>query len=471
MIRPFRRERVMFPALRDSLGAGLSLGDVALYSSERIFPRQEGNFVASDTFSYVVDYDDVDPFAKLFDRDQSAANMVNGFVSSDAWKYIVNRPAPKEEPMDFLLELPKSQTISEVEWIGNTFYYHVNKLELVFDGKEMASFKVKPVNDPQTLQIEPARIGQNITLRLAEWDKIPGKAAVTGLDDIRLKPVRSAEFLAKVKLLINNGGFVHFPDGTGGIVLCNLQFKTSEDVPGNAEKKRSAFATILQNLKAPFAGGKTIIAGGALDYSPVDLSKQANAYRTERGWFGDANTTFKDLPTGKQTFSGVPFTVYDFPTSPVPTVVMLGGYGIPENLPSEVKGIPVDRKADALFFLHAARIDGRRNEQKIREKKRFMLAKYVITYADGKTAEVPIDSEIDVDDYKQKSPNPLSGAMIGWIKPYGNPDASAVAYVKPWTNPRPDVRIRSIDLIGGPDKGRGIPALIAVTAASARSTN
>ncbi|MDB5352880.1 MAG: Beta-galactosidase/beta-glucuronidase [Planctomycetota bacterium] len=467
MIRPFRRERVMFPALRDPLAAGLSLGDVALYSSERIFPWQEGNFVAGDTFSHVVDYDDVAPFARLFDRDGFAANMVNGFVSSDAWKYIVNIPVPKEGPMDFLLDLPKSQTISEVEWIGNTFYYPVTKFELLFDGKETASYKVKPINDPQTFAVDPPRSGKNLTLRLAEWDKLPGKGAVTGLDNIRLKPVRSAEFLAKVKPLINCGGLMHYPDGEGGIVLCNVLFKTSEDVPGNAEKKRAVLATILRNLKAPFAAGKTVIAGASLDYAPIDLSKQANQYRTERGWFGDANTTFKDLPSGKQTFAGVPFSVYDFRTSPVPTVVMLGGQGVPNNLADAVRGIPVNRKADALFFLQAARIDQRRNDQEVREKKQFEMARYVVTFADGKTAEIPVISEIDVDDYKQRSPSPLPGAQIGWTKPFANSDLSAVAYVKQWNNPRPDVAIKSVDLVYGKDR-RGVPALIAVTAATAR---
>ncbi len=147
---------------------------------------------------------------------------------------------------------------------------------------------------------------------------------------------------------------------------------------------------------------------------------------------------------------------------------MLGGNGVPGNLPGEVKGIPVDRKADALFFLHAGRIDARRNEQEVREKKRFTLARYVVTYADGKTAEVPIDAEIDIDDARQTSPSALPGAMIGWTRPYPNSDLSAVAYVKPWNNPRPDVAIKSIDLVARPDKGLGVTALIAVTAATAR---
>lgn len=58
--------------------------------------------------------------------------------------------------------------------------------------------------------------------------------------------------------------------------------------------------------------------------------------------------------------------------------------------------------------------------------------------------------------------------MLGWTRPYPGSDLSAVAYVKSWTNSRPDVAIKTIDLIGGPDKARGVPALIAVTAATAR---
>ena len=266
---------------------------------------------------------------------------------------------------------------------------------------------------------------------------------------------------------MSNGGLVHYPDGRGGIVLANLRFQASEDVPGNAEKKRNALATILRNLDAPFASGKTIIAGARLDYAPIDLSKQANQYRTDRGWFGDASTTFKDLPAGPQTFAGVPFRVYDFPTSPVPTVVMLGGPGVPNNLPDAVRGIPVDRKADALFFLQAARIDQRRSPDELRDKARFELARYVVTYDDGKAIDVPVLSEVDVEDYRQKTPSSLPGANLAWSRPYANSDLSAAAYVQQWTNPRPDVAVKSVDLVHGKDK-RGVPALIAITAAKAR---
>lgn len=462
IIRPFTRERITFPAVRNPLAAGLTLSDVVLYSSEQVFPWRAGNFAASDVFSYVVDYEDVAPFAAF--QDDFARMMTNGFVSDDAWKYIVNVPAPDNPPLDFTLGLPREEELTEMEWIGNTFYYPVTRVELVADGGETRGFTTEPTNQPQVFPIDPPLKGRDITLRLAEWTKLPGTAQVTGLDNIRLKARRSPEFLERVRPMLNVGGLVSYPRGKGGAVLCNLLFQEQEEVPENGVKKRTILSAILRNLKAPFAGGRTVIAGADLECSQIDLSKQANQYRTERGWFGDAAFTLRDLPTGVHAFAGVPYNVWDFPTSPVPTVVMLGGPGVPGNLPEEVRGIPVGQKADALFFLQTARMDARRDEREVREGKQYVMATYLVTYADGQTAEVPIVAEGNIDSFQQKQPTALPGAQIAWTKPYEGTEFSAVVYSMQWNNPRPEVEIRSIDLVYGPDR-RGVPALIAVTAA------
>ncbi len=65
----------------------------------------------------------------------------------------------------------------------------------------------------------------------------------------------------------------------------------------------------------------------------IILSGQANQFRNERGWFGNKAITFADLPTDRQTVGGVRFEIYEFHTSPVPTVVMLSGAGMPGSLP------------------------------------------------------------------------------------------------------------------------------------------
>jgi len=475
MIRPFRRERVTFPAVRNPLMSGLTIGDVALYSSERIFPWTQGNYVANDIFSFVVDYEDVAPFAKFEDQydlehpDRNPSNLVNGMVSADAWKYIVNREAPAAGPLDFPLEFPKEVELVEMEWIGNTFYFPVTKVQLIPDGNDAkaATFATQPNNDPQTFPVDPPVQGKTLTVRLAEWLKVPGKNTVTGLDNIRLKARRAPDFYRAVRPMLNIGAMMEYPRGKGGIVLCNLLFKDAEDVPLNKTKKQTILATILRNLKAPFAGGRSIIAGADLDYAPIDLSKQANQYRDERGWFGDKRFTLKDLPTGKHVMAGVPYEIYEFRTSPVPTVIMLGGRGIPNDLKEEVRGIPVSRKADALFFLHTARMDARRNPNEIKKNALYEMLRYVVTYADGKTEDIPIIAEIDIDDYHPRQPHPIPGAQIAWTKPYEGTDFSAVVYSKQWNNPRPDVEIKTLDMIYGPHR-RGIPALIALTTAKAK---
>ncbi|MBN2139117.1 MAG: hypothetical protein JW720_15020 [Sedimentisphaerales bacterium] len=473
MIRPFRRERVTLAPVRHRLASGLTIADVALYSAQRIFPWTQGNYVAGDTFSYIVDYDDVAPFADFPPEnyehpDWNRSNMVNGMVSADAWKYIVNTTAPENGPVDFPLNMPKQVAIREVEWIGNTFYYPVTKVQLIADGHEASavSFDTKPDNEPQTFAVTPPLKGARFTLRLADWNRLPDKQAVTGLDNIRLIADRPPEFYEKVKPMLNIGGLMAYPKGSGGIVLCNVLFKNAEEVPENLKKKRSILATILRNLKAPFQGGRSIIAGANLRYETIDLAKHANQYRTERGFFGDRSFTFKDIPAGVHKFAGVPFSIYDFPTSPVPTVLMLGGDRIPNDPAKEIRGIGINRKADALFFLHTMRLDARMNDRDRKENKTYETLRYIVTYADGKTENISIFAEIDIAGYRQKQPEAIPGAQIAWTAPFAGTEYSAVAYCKQWNNPRPDIAIKSIDMIYG-ENPRGVPALIALTAASA----
>ena len=146
---------------------------------------------------------------------------------------------------------------------------------------------------------------------------------------------------------------------------------------------------------------------------------------------------------------------------------MLGGNGIPGNLPDHVVGIPVNRKADALFFLQAARLDSRRTADEVKQGKRYEMADYVVHYADGTIIKVPVYAGISVDDYKQTTPAALPGAQMAWTKPYAATAYSAVAYSQQWNNPFPDKVIGTVDLVYGPDR-RGVPALLALTAANAR---
>jgi len=421
----------------------------------------------------MVDFDEVAPFAKstfnAYDK------ITNGFVGSDGWPLIINYPLDKDDAGGFKpslipISFPKPQTIKEFTWIGNKNYWLPNKVSLTFDGKDKQTFTVPAKDEPITLSVKAPRAAKDLTLGIEGWEVRPNVNSLIGIDNIYLKAVRPADFYSKVKPMLNIGGMMHYPRGKGGMVLCNLLFKDTESVPVNVQKKRTIFGALLRNLQAPFAGGKTIIAGANADYSPVDFGKfpeKLTQYRTERGWFGDNNFTFNAFPRGEQKFAGVTYNVFDFATSPVPTAIMLGGNGVPNNPPREVKDIPVGKKADALFFLHTARMDNRRNNDELRDNRKFEMARYTINYADGQSVQLPIYAEIDIESYRQETPKAIPGAQIAWTSQFPNSKEIAVAYSKQWNNPRPDVEIKSVDFTYGPDdQRRGVPVLLAITAAT-----
>ena len=472
MIRSYVQEKVTWPAVRSPLTAGLATSAIVMGSGKAIFNYGAGQYPDTDAYSYVLDYNEVAPFGKssFFAWDK----ITNNYTQADGfWPLIINFPVSKDgSPYQIPITLPKPQTLTQFTYVQDLNYAATRKVSLLFSGGDKVSFDLPPNGDPQTFALNPPRTTQSLTLEINDWQHDPSKQHdgqdLIGMDNIYLQAKRPADFARKVRPLLNIGAMLQYPRGAGGILLCNVKFKDSETNPENAGKKQTILATLLRNLHAPFSGGKTVIAGATnLTYTPMDLSKQANQYVTDQGWFGDKAFTFADLPRGRQRFAGVPYDLYSFTTSPVPNVIMLGGSGIPGNLPDRVSGIHINRKADALFFLQAARLDSRRNANEIKEGKKYEMADYIVTYADGSTVKVPVYAEISVDDYKQAAPAALPGAQIAWTKPYAGTSYSAVAYSQQWNNPFPDKVIGTVDLAYGPDR-RGVPALLALTAASAR---
>ena len=466
VIRPFIRERVQFPAIRSPLTAGLSSGDIVMLSGKRVFGFREDEFTVPDEFTYVVDYDDIAPFGKSdfgnYDK------IVNGFIGADGWPQIIDMGIPEgDQPFSIKITLPKEEMITELTYDPSVNYNPTTKIALLFDGKDRQEFTLPPDGESHTFAITPPRKAKELTLQTCEWQIDPARPRNQGIDNIWIKVQRSPEFRATVKPMLNVGGMMQYSKGAGGVVLCNLNFQENEAVPLNKIKKRTILATVMRNLKASFAGGKTVIVGASLEFTPLDIHTKATTYKDERGWFGNKNRTFAGLPVGINKMGGVKFSIYEMPTSPVPQVLMLGGTGVPGSLPAQITGIPVNLKADALFFLHTARIGTRLNDNDRRQKKSYVMFKYVVNYADGQKAEVPVRSELDIENYVQKSPaTTIPGAQTAWIRPYENSDEQAVAYAKQWNNPRPDVMITSVDMIPV-DTQRGIPVLLALTAAQA----
>ena len=272
MIRPFRRERVTTAVPRSPLMSGVSLADVALYSSERMFAWQDGNFVASDTFSHIVDLEDVAPFGKW--NNDFYLLLVNGMTQEDGFKYIINHPV-SDDPYKLTFERP--QEIVAWTWDGNTFYDRTSKIDLIVDGNEAGkrTFDVPENGDAVTLALDPPMTGKTFSFRHAQYTNTPekkkGGQTLVGCDNIWLFARRPADFRRRVHPLLNIGGLVAYPRGKGGILLCNLLFKDNEELPVNGIKKRSALASLLRNLGAPFGGGRPIIARGHHDRNASEI--------------------------------------------------------------------------------------------------------------------------------------------------------------------------------------------------------
>ena len=97
--------------------------------------------------------------------------------------------------------------------------------------------------------------------------------------------------------MLNIGGLVEYPAGQGGILLCNLLFKETEEAPVNGVKKRTVLTTLLQNMKAPFAGKTVIMPGPTWPMRHWIFPNKPTSSAPRRGWFGDANSRSRTCPS------------------------------------------------------------------------------------------------------------------------------------------------------------------------------
>ncbi|MBN1851729.1 MAG: hypothetical protein JW829_03365 [Pirellulales bacterium] len=252
LIRPFMRERVTFPSVRNPLTAGLTVGDIVMLSGERIFGWTADEYVASDVFSYIVDLDDMAPFAKS--HFGAYDNIVNGFVGSDGWPLIIDFEYPQDgAPYEIHLDLPVEERIIEYTHDPSINYNPTTRVALLFDGADRIEFDLGTHGDAQRFTIDPPRPARRVTIQLVEWQKDPNKRPLVGIDNIALRVYRNPEWNATVRPMLNLGGMVQYIKGNGNVVLCNLRFLEKESVPINQLKKQAILATVLRNLKAPFS--------------------------------------------------------------------------------------------------------------------------------------------------------------------------------------------------------------------------
>ncbi|MEI6503022.1 MAG: hypothetical protein WCP21_18590, partial [Armatimonadota bacterium] len=246
--------------------------------------------------------------------------------------------------------------------------------------------------------------------------------------------------------LIEPGLLVKVPVGKGTILFDTLLWEQALGAEG--DKVSRLVSRLAANM-----GAKLVEIGGdqkSYAYSHVDLAKFATAgYFEPPGGLWDMRY-FLINHTGKVNgmevagaefpavakFAGRPFALVDPKKNEGKAVVALRGEHQP-TLPETAKGLTLQRKADKLWFLHAAAWAPADVTKEI--------AQYVVHYTDGTQAVFPIRYEIEVGDWY--TPRPLPGTRVGWT---GNTEGHSPVglFVTEWTNPHPDKTIGTLDIVG-----------------------
>ena len=139
----------------------------------------------------------------------------------------------------------------------------------------------------------------------------------------------------------------------------------------------------------------------------------------------------KSLPWGVENCNGIPFDFIRPDHNKNLTAIGLGDFGGKGKF-SEVRGVKIDSKASALYFLHAAAGDAEGE-----------IARYAVNYSDGTKAEIPIVMNRNVGAWDAVlNPDKNAETVAGFI----NPDNRGL-YVWKWENPFPHKLIKSVDAV------------------------
>lgn len=482
IIRKFRQEMVRFPAVPHPLTSGLSLRDVVMSSGKRIQNFNSDEWPTDDAFDYILDLEDVAPFAEFpppayWNDGQTTGpgddtwplNMVNGFTSATHWRMVFSIHLDKGDPTKWTMKLPRQEKIREIRLIPNKAYHQITETEVTFDGNDATKqhFTIDPQEEAVTMSFDPPVAASSVGLNLSRWAE-KGTANVIGVDNLEIIAERPEGFARNVRPLLNIGGLVAYPRGKGGVLLSQYVFRQQEANPQNFEKKKIVLATLLRNLGASFGDSGVAVAGFNLRYQPVSLEGVANLYLTkDQGWPVDT-ADLSALPRGKNVFAGVTYEIRDFATSPLESAVTLKHPKIKSRVDKDaITAIPLHARADSLFFLHGLLPADQWKPSRPTDKAPSVF-NYVVNYEDGsrEVIDIVLDREVSSWLKTAEASKSLPGAEIAWQADIPGRKEKATLYQFQWNNPHPERKIASVDLVYGPGGNKyGAPLLLGITAA------
>ena len=187
----------------------------------------------------------------------------------------------------------------------------------------------------------------------------------------------------------------------------------------------------------PFAAPRvTSLTNPGVRFQTLDLKPVANmGWRDEvsgdgkGGWTDQGDNDLRQITVGRRELLGIPFAIVDPAANGGKAVVTLGSKKFPAGPPAAA--VRFGGKARSLYFLHAAAWSGGH------------MATYVVRYADGAAAEIPIRDKHEIMNWWY----PTHGANYRAAIHVPNAQTDDVGLVVfGWDNPQPEKAIREIEL-------------------------
>jgi len=166
------------------------------------------------------------------------------------------------------------------------------------------------------------------------------------------------------------------------------------------------------------------------------------------GWTDQGDTDMRGIEVGVREFLGIPFELIDPAKNGGRAVLTLRSKKFPAGPASRKVDFPrIGGKARSLYFLHASAWTGGH------------MATYIVSYADGTSAEIPIRAKEEICDWW----GPSHGAKyrVAFHMPNLKTDDLGML-VFGWDNPQPDKPIASVEFKS--ENADGIVVVAAVTA-------
>jgi hypothetical protein len=252
LIRPFTVEAVGLPTQVDPLLKGIHANSLNMFAGQGMggIPLRAGN-----VWSYVLDGDDIAPFAKIPasdywrpgsvaapGSDQYSPNLVNGM--DDSWQLGFTIPTTKPEYLKWNFDFPRPETVTQFSLTPDTTYRKIQRIRLTFPGSATPplEFAVQPSAVRQDFAV-PNIQATGVTLEIIS--ETQGATAVTGIRNVWIKVQRSDDFKRKVQSLLSIGVLNKYPMGRGGILVNEMQLK--EGAPFDTHRKQKRILGVLMH--------------------------------------------------------------------------------------------------------------------------------------------------------------------------------------------------------------------------------